>query len=235
MFEKIAVVTGGNRGIGFEICRQLALQKIHVILASRNVTKGLAAAEVLRKENLIIEFHQLDVTDGASILRLARDLNRCDILVNNAGIFIDSINASGSWPSIFNTSIDVIRRTMETNVYGPILLCQAIVPLMKKNHYGRIVNLSSGMGQLASMNGGSPAYRISKTAINVVTRILADELRGENILVNSMSPGWVRTDMGGPNAPRKPEEGADTAVYLATLPDNGPTGGFFEDRKMIEW
>src|SRR3989338_10866458 len=120
---------------------------------------------------------------------------------------------------------------METNVYGPLLLCQAIVPLMKKNNYGRIVNLSSGLGQLSDMNGGYPAYRVSKAAINTLTRIVADEVKNQNILINSMCPGWFKTDMGGPNATRSIPEGADTAVWLATLLDNGPRGKFFRDRK----
>ena len=129
----------------------------------------------------------------------------------------------------------MVREAMETNVYGPMLLCQAFVPLMRKHRYGRIVNLSSGMGQLTHMNGGCPAYRISKTSVNALTRILADELKDENILVNSMCPGWVKTDMGGAGATRELPEGADTAVWLATLPDGGPNGGFFRDRKAFEW
>src|SRR3989338_11173398 len=122
---------------------------------------------------------------------------------------------------------------METNVYGPLLLCQAIIPLMKKNNYGRIINLSSGLGQLSEMNGGHPAYRVSKTAINALTRILNDELKGENILVNSVCPGWVKTDMGGPGATRPVEEGAGTAVWLADLPADGPRGKFFRDKNEI--
>lgn len=128
-----------------------------------------------------------------------------------------------------------MRRGMETNVYGPLRLCQEIVPHMKKRGYGRIVNMSSGMGQLTHMNGGCPSYRLSKAGLNALTRILSEELEGTNILVNCMCPGWVRTDMGGPNATRELPEGADTAVYLATLPEDGPTGGFFRDRKPFEW
>ena len=124
---------------------------------------------------------------------------------------------------------------METNVFGPVQLCLALVPMMKVNNYGRLVNVSSGMGQLSDMNGGYPGYRISKTALNALTRILADELRDANILVNSVCPGWVKTDMGGPDAPRTPNQGANTIVWLATLPDGGPTGGFFRDRQQIDW
>jgi len=131
--------------------------------------------------------------------------------------------------------VETYRETLETNVLGPLALAQALVPFMKRNRYGRIVNISSGMGQLSEMGVGSPAYRVSKTALNALTRILAADLKASGILVNSMCPGWVKTDMGGPTAPRTVEQGADTAVWLATLPDGGPTGGFFRDRKPIPW
>lgn len=239
--NKVAVVTGANRGIGFEVCRQLARKGILVILTSRSEEKGLAACKELEKEELPVRFCQLDVTHAASISRLAgfvqKEFGRCDILVNNAGVLLDK-KGSGDidFPSIFTCKIDTIRQTMETNVYGPILLCQALVPLMKKNNAGRIVNVSSGMGQLSEMNGGYPGYRISKTAVNTVTRILNDELEGTNIFVNSVCPGWVKTDMGGPGATRSVPEGADTIVWLATLSDdNGPRGKFFRNRKEIAW
>lgn len=236
--DKIAVVTGANRGIGFEICRQLAKKGILVILTSRDEKKGLTACKELEKEERPVRFHQLDVTHAGSIQTfksfLEKEFGRCDILINNAGIFPDK-SANNKPPSVFSAQPSTIREAMETNVYGPLLLCQALVPLMQKDNYGRIVNLSSGMGQLTDMNGGYPGYRISKTAINALTRILNDELMGSNILVNSMCPGWVKTDMGGPNAPRSVEEGADTAIWLATLPDNGPRGKFFRDRKEIPW
>jgi NAD(P)-dependent dehydrogenase (short-subunit alcohol dehydrogenase family) len=134
-----------------------------------------------------------------------------------------------------DSKLDVYRDTLETNLFGPLQLAQAVVPLMKAKRYGRIVNFSSGLGQLSEMAAGTPAYRISKTALNALTRILAAEFQGSNILVNSMCPGWVRTEMGGDGAPRTPEQGADTALWLATLPDDGPTGGFFRDRKPIAW
>lgn len=238
--QKIAVVTGANRGIGFEICRQLAKKGILVILTSRDEAKGLSACKKLAKEELNLKYHQLDVMQASGINQLAqflaKEYSRCDILINNAGVFLDAKQPDETkFPSVFSAELDTLRATMETNVYAPLLLCQAIIPLMKQNHYGRIVNLSSGLGQLSDMNGGYPAYRISKTAINALTRILNDELQGSNILVNSMCPGWVKTDMGGPNAPRSVEEGADTAVWLATLPDGGPRGKFFRDRKEIPW
>jgi NAD(P)-dependent dehydrogenase (short-subunit alcohol dehydrogenase family) len=230
--QKIAVVTGANRGIGFEICRQLARQGVHVILTSRNEAKGTTACRKL-EERLDVRCHQLDVTDPESIDRLEgflrEEYGRLDILVNNAGVMLDKR------ASAFQVELDTVRETMETNVYGPLLLCQTLVPLMKRHGYGRVVNVSSGMGQLANMGSGDLAYRMSKTCLNALTRILGAELSRTNILVNAVSPGWVRTDMGGPNAPRSVEEGADTAVWLATLPDDGPQGGSFHDRRAIPW
>jgi NAD(P)-dependent dehydrogenase (short-subunit alcohol dehydrogenase family) len=157
-------------------------------------------------------------------------LGRADVLVNNAGVMLD-----GGGRRIADLSLDVLQATLEVNLYGALRVTQALLPMMRRHRYGRIVNLSSGLGQLADMGSGTPAYRISKTALNAFTRILAAELEGTNIKVNSLCPGWVRTDLGGPNAPRSVEEGADTAVWLATLPDKGPSGGFFRDRKRIAW
>lgn len=233
---KIAVVTGGNRGLGLEACRQLARAGAKVILASRDPLKGEAAARTLREqEGLSVTPYPLDVTDPESVRRLAdfigREFGRVDILINNVGVFKDSDDpATGS---AFNTNLAIVRETFETNVNGPLMVSQTLIPLMKGS--GRVVNVSSGMGQLSEMNGGSPGYRLSKAALNALTRIFADELKDTNIKVNSVCPGWVRTDMGGPNAPRSPKEGTDTIVWLATLPDDGPTGGFFRDRKPIPW
>jgi len=230
--QRIAVVTGGNRGIGLEICRQLAQLGYQVVLTSRDEVQGLGAQQRLVAEGAEVGYHPLDVTDAESVHRLAEVLQqaygRVEVLVNNAGVMLDDRD-------VLEADLDIVRATMETNVYGPWRLAQALVPLMQQHGYGRIVNLSSGMGQLSGMGSHRPAYRLSKTALNALTRILAAELQGSNILVNSMSPGWVRTDMGGPSAPRSVEEGADTAVWLATLPDDGPTGGFFQDRKPIPW
>lgn len=231
--QRIALVTGGNRGIGFEICRQLAQQQIEVILTARNVEKGQNAAQALQAEGLAVRFHPLDVTEANSIRRLGKSVadesGQLDILINNAAIFIDS--------GIPGLEVDLafVRQTMETNFYGPLRLCQLFVPLMRRNRYGRIVNMSSQMGALAGMSGRSLAYRTSKTALNALTAILANELRGSNILVNAMDPGWVRTDMGGNYAPRTIQQGANTAIWLATLPDNGPTGGFFRDQRPAAW
>ncbi len=236
--QRVALVTGANKGIGLEITRGLAAQGYKVILTARDEARGGAAAEALKKDGLDVVFHQLDVTDPAGVRRVAefveKELGRLDVLVNNAGVYLDK-GANFDGGGVLSSDLEVVKKTMEANFYGPLRLCQALAPLMKKNGYGRIVNMSSGMGQLHDMGSGSFAYRLSKTAINVLTRVLANELAGSNILVNSASPGWVRTDMGGPSAPQTPAQGADTPLFLATLPDNGPTGGFFKDRERMEW
>lgn len=232
--QQVAVVTGGNRGIGFEICRQLAQREIRVVLTSRDAAKGGTAFNKLLDAGLPVAFHQLDVTSARDIAALAAfvtaEFGRVDVLINNAGVMIDPHGSR-----LLDATLETYRDTLETNVLGPLALTQALLPLMKTHHYGRIVNISSSLGQLSDMGTGTPAYRISKTALNALTRIGAAETRASNILVNSMSPGWVKTDMGGPNAPRSVAQGADTAVWLATLPDGGPTGGFFFDRKPIPW
>ena len=233
--KRIAVVTGANRGIGFEVCRQLARRgDVKVVLTSRNEEKGKAAAEKLAAEGLAVEFHRVDVTDGETIGALASSLeathSRCDVLVNNAGVMLDPRGSRA-----LDAKPETFANTLEVNFLGPLRLAQALVPLMKRNGYGRIVNFASGLGQLADMGTGTPAYRVSKTALNALTRMLSAELNGSGILVNSMCPGWVRTDMGGAQAPRTVEQGADTAVWLATLPVDGPTGGFFRDRKPMTW
>lgn len=158
-------------------------------------------------------------------------------MINNAGVLLDNSRhpPDPEGVSLFRTNLDIIRASMETNTYGAIRMIQRFVPLMKQQNYGRIVNLSSGMGQLSEMNGGWPGYRLSKTALNAVTRIVADVLQGLNILINSVCPGWVKTDMGSPDAELSVEEGADTILWLATLPDDGPTGSFFRERQRIEW
>ncbi len=242
MDKRVAVVTGGNRGMGLETCRQLAREGLKFVLASRDQAKGEEAAAELRKENEGAEVvaHQLDVTDGASVSRFAgfvgETFGRLDVLVNNAGIIADSNDPSdAAAASIFVTQLETMRESMETNAFGPMRLCQALVPLMRENGYGRVVNVSTGMGQISDMNGGWLGYRVSKASLNAITRILADELKDTNILVNALCPGFVRTDLGGPNAPRSIEEGVVTTIWLATLPDDGPTGGFFRDRKPIAW
>ncbi len=227
---RVALVSGGNRGIGLEIVRQLAEMGITTILGSRDEEKGRTAAEGMNG-NVVVK--RLDVIDEDSVDRLASfvedEFGRLDILVNNAGIANDSGQRG------VDADLGSVREALEANVFGAWRLCKVFVPLMQRNGYGRIVNISSGMGALNDMGGGSPAYRVSKTALNALTRILASELRGSGILVNSVCPGWVRTDMGGSDASRSVKEGADTPIWAATLPDNGPTGGFFRDRRPVSW
>jgi NAD(P)-dependent dehydrogenase (short-subunit alcohol dehydrogenase family) len=234
---KIAVVTGGNRGMGLETCRQLARRGMRVVLASRDAAKGEAAAAYLRAEGLEVVPQPLDVADEASIARLTafveRELGRLDILINNAGIVRGPDEPRDAALDTFKATAAGFRAVLATNLLGPFLLCQALVPLMRGE--GRIVNVSSGMGQLSEMGGGWPAYRASKAGLNALTRIFAHDLAGTRIKVNAVCPGWVRTDMGGPNAARSVEEGVATTVWLATLPDDGPSGGFFRDQRPIPW
>jgi NAD(P)-dependent dehydrogenase (short-subunit alcohol dehydrogenase family) len=227
---RVALVSGGNRGIGLEVCRKLADRGLAVILGSRNEESGKKVAQNLSGS---VVARQLDVADEDSVDRLAsfveEEFGRLDVLVNNAGISNDHGQRG------MDADLRRVREALEANLFGAWRLCKVAVPLMQRGGYGRIVNVSSGMGALEDMGGGSPGYRISKTALNALTRILASELRGSGILVNSVCPGWVQTDMGGSSAPRPVEEGADTLVWAATLPNNGPTGGFFRDRRPIPW
>jgi NAD(P)-dependent dehydrogenase (short-subunit alcohol dehydrogenase family) len=232
--NKIAIVTGGNRGIGREIARQLMKADILVVVGCRSEPKAAMTVDDLKREGPNIAGHQLDVNDTKSVRRFVEHVEKHhgapSILVNNAGVYPESTEAK-----VVDTTTAVWRETFETNLFGAVRMCREVVPLMKKIRYGRIVNISSGLGQLHQMGEGSPAYRVSKAALNALSRTLAAEVAGSGILVNSMSPGWVKTDMGGEEAPRSVEEGADTAVWLSTLPSNGPTGQFFRDRKVIPW
>jgi len=228
----VTLVSGSNRGIGREVARQLAELGHHVIVTARNADAAADTARALSDGGrLSIQAEQLDVADPVSVERLGdrllREPGRLDALVNNAGV----MGEVGS--NVATAPLDDAHGTMETNLFGAWRLTQALLPLLRRSPSARIVNVSSGAGQLADMNGGYPGYRVSKTALNALTRVLSNEESG--ILVNSICPGWVRTDMGGAGAPRSVEEGADTAVWLATLPDDGPTGGFFRNRKPIPW
>jgi NAD(P)-dependent dehydrogenase (short-subunit alcohol dehydrogenase family) len=231
--RRIALVTGGNRGIGREVCRQLGQMGVRVILGSRDRAKGEAAANELKADGVAVEPRQLDVASAQSIrecMSWVRDsVGRMDILVNNAGIMPEDADDDPL------EELEIIRETMQTNVYGALLLTRLATPIMKSRRYGRIVNLSSSMGALSEMGAGYIAYRLSKAGINVVTRVTAAETEGMGILVNSLDPGWVKTSMGGPRAPRTLEQGAETIIWLATLPESGPTGLFFRDRQPIPW
>ncbi len=230
---RVALITGANRGIGFEIARQLARLGIIAVIGSRDLAKGHQAAEGFKSEGLDAPVVQLDVDDPSSIAKGVAEANsffgRIDILVNNAGILTDKAKL------VLEIDPAEVEALFRSNTIGPLRMIQAVAPGMKERGYGRIVNLSSKLAQLKDMAGGYPGYRISKTALNALTRVAAAEFGPGNIKVNAMSPGWVKTDMGGPDATRTVTEGADTAVWLATLPDDGPTGGFFDSRKAIAW
>ena len=230
---RVALVTGANRGIGLEICRQLAEKGFVVLLTARQSAKATAAAKKL-KDAGTFEPLVLDVADPNSIKKsaseVARQYGRLDVLVNNAGINYDT------WETAEKADINrTVMETIATNLLGPWRMCQAFLPLLRKSAAGRIVNVSSESGSLARMGAGPPAYQVTKAALNALTRTLAAELREAGILVNAVCPGWVATDMGGANAPRSVKAGAAGIVWAATLPDNGPTGGFFRDGKPLPW
>ena len=223
---KAALVTGANKGIGFEVARHLAARDFHVFLGARNRAAGEKATRNIGGN---ATFVQLDVTDGASISAAKKAVDHLDVLINNAGVMEDGDE------NLLTLDAEILRRTLETNTLGALRVAQAFVPLLSKSKDARIINVSSGGGQLSDMGTWSPAYCISKTALNAVTVQLANALRDKSIPVNSVCPGWVRTDMGGKNAPRSVEEGADTIVWLATEAPRNLTGKFLRDRKEIPW
>jgi NAD(P)-dependent dehydrogenase (short-subunit alcohol dehydrogenase family) len=230
---RVALVTGANRGLGLETSRQLLAQGLKVVLSGRDEDALVRATATLGRHGDRVMTVRMDVVDVDSIkaaqAAVERGFGRVDVLVNNAGVLIAEHDEVLSIPS------EAYRRTFETNVFGVIEVCRVFAPAMARAGYGRIVNVSSGAGQLTTMSTYAPAYSMSKTALNAFTRILAHTYRAKGVLVNAVDPGWVRTDMGGPSAPRSPREGADTISWLATLPDDGPSGGFFHDRRAIEW
>jgi NAD(P)-dependent dehydrogenase (short-subunit alcohol dehydrogenase family) len=221
--SRVALVSGTNRGIGAEIARELAADHGFLVYAGARNPGEVAGIDG-------VEPIELDVTKQATVdaarERIESDSGRLDALVNNAGIYGDPVGAG-------DYDIDRAHEVLEVNTFGPWRLIEAFLPLLRESDAPRIVNVSSGAGQLSDMNGGRAAYRVSKAALNALTRTLASDERW--VKVNTMCPGWVRTDMGGAGAPRSVEEGADTAIWLATLPDDGPTGGFFRNRKPIPW
>jgi NAD(P)-dependent dehydrogenase (short-subunit alcohol dehydrogenase family) len=219
----VALISGASRGIGAEIARELAAGHGFVVYAGGRNPQDVSSHHGLERL-------QLDVTDQASVDaardRIESEVGHLDALVNNAGIYGDPTGAA-------DYDLDRAHEVLEVNTFGPWRLIEAFLPLLRRSDQPRIVNVSSGAGQLSDMNGGRAAYRVSKAALNALTRTLASDERW--VKVNTMCPGWVRTDMGGAAAPRSVEQGADTAVWLATLPDDGPTGGFFRDRTPIPW
>lgn len=232
MNQRIALVTGANRGIGFEVCRQLAEQGFTVLLTARNPDKALHAAEKLQAEGLTVLPQQLDITDAESIAkardRVAHEFGHLDALVNNAAIDYDTDQ------HVLTADMDRVRRVYETNTLGTWHATQAFLPLLRKSRHGRIVNVSSGAGSFKAMNGNTPAYSLSKFALNGLTLMMANALKGSGILVNAICPGWVATDMGGAGGRAIPLGGA-SVVWGVTLPDDGPSGGFFRDGKPIKW
>ena len=220
----VALVTGANRGIGLEVCRQLADRGVRVVLGSRDAGKGERAVAALGTARRTVLPCQLDVTDAGSIerarARVAAEFDRLDVLVNNAAILYDT------WQRVLDADLAQVREALETNTFGAWSIVRAL--------HARVVNVSSEAGSLAAMGGGTPAYSLSKAALNALTRMLAAELRREGILVNAVCPGWVATDMGGSGG-RPVAAGAASVVWAATLPDDGPTGGFFRDGRPLPW
>jgi NAD(P)-dependent dehydrogenase (short-subunit alcohol dehydrogenase family) len=227
--DRTALVTGGNRGIGYEACRQLARAGLRVVLTARDAARGEGAAGALRDEGLKVLFEQLDVTDGGSVEACARRLSDAgtdiDVLVNDAGVYPTE--------GVFQVDEETFRGALEINTLRSFRTCRAFVPAMVRRGYGRVVNVSSGGGSFGE-GIGPVAYGASKAALNALTVKVAEAARGD-VKANAMCPGWVRTDMGGAGAPRSPEQAADTLVWLATLPPDGPNGGFFRDRRPIPW
>jgi NAD(P)-dependent dehydrogenase (short-subunit alcohol dehydrogenase family) len=226
----VAVVTGANRGIGREVCRQLAERGYLTVLGARDAQKGERAARDLGSPNVVA--HQLDVSEDASVGTFAQWLDqehgRCDVLVNNAAVDYDTDQRAAS------ADLARVRDDMATNVFGAWRMTQVLLPLLRKSDHPRVVNVSSGAGSLSEMRGGAPAYKVSKVSLNALTRMLGAELRGDGVLVNSVCPGWVATDMGGGGG-RPVADGAAGIVWAATLPDDGPTGGFYRDGRPVPW
>jgi len=237
--RRIALVTGANRGIGRATAYQLAVRHdMHILLGVRNIAQGNSVAREITAAGGSATVHQLDITNPQQIKQLARELTerfgRLDVLVNNAAILLET--DENATPG--TVRMEAVRSTFETNFFGAWALTQAVLPLMRQHHYGRVVNMSSGIAAFQENDAPgemAPAYRISKAALNALTVSLAAEMRGMNILVNAACPGYVRTETHNLDAERTTDEGTDTPVWLATLPENGPTGGIFRDRQRIPW
>ncbi|MGO0059431.1 SDR family oxidoreductase [Brevibacillus fluminis] len=231
--RKIALVTGGNRGVGYELCKQLALRGYTVILTSRDAEKGHEAAQKLNDSALDVSFVQMDVDTPESIRQAAITVNerygRVDVLINNAGVYLDENEG------MLTMDPSILKQTMTTNFFGAYHVIRSFIPLMQKQGYGRVINVSSEYGALSEMSDqGAGAYKLSKFALNGLTQLVAAEIKGD-IKINAVDPGWVRTDMGGPSAPRTPKQAAESILWLATIGPEGSNGEFFRDGKRIDW
>ena len=230
--KRIALITGANRGIGFEVSRQLGAIGYTVLLGCRSPARGRAAQEALRAENIEATSIELDMADAASIEAAAAQVEQgyshLDVLVNNAGIHYDT------WQRACNADMTIVQEAITTNTLGPWRLSIALLPVLRRSQAPRIVNVSSGGGSIASMSGKTPAYSVSKAALNAVTRMLARDLEGEGILVNAVCPGWTQTEMGDWGG-RPVADGAKGVVWAATLDSSGPSGEFFQDMRPVPW
>lgn len=228
----IALVTGANRGMGLATSEKLASLGYHVIMVGRNTTELKQECERLIQKNYSVEFFVADVANenntNALIQHVIKTFGHVDVLINNAGVYKEE-------GSIFNATSEEMKSTFETNTMGPYHLMKGIVPLMKKNGFGRVVNVSSGLGAFDSASSNCPAYCVSKVSLNMLTKLFAQETSGTNVKINSVCPGWVRTKMGGSAAPRSIEQGISGIVWAATLNDEGPSGGFFRDGEALDW
>ncbi|MDR4945991.1 SDR family NAD(P)-dependent oxidoreductase [Neobacillus cucumis] len=231
--KQVALVTGGNRGIGYELVKQLALKGFQVILTSRDPKMGHEAAQKLKELNLDVSFVEMAVDNQESIHQAAMTVNerygRLDVLINNAGVYLEENKKLVAMDS------SILERTMATNFYGPYYVIRSFIPLMEKQAYGRIINISSEYGAMSDLSyPGVGAYKLSKFALNGLTQLVAAEISGD-IKINAVDPGWVSSDMGGPSAPRTPRQAAELILLLATIGPEGPNGGFFRDGKQIPW
>ncbi|AOH57390.1 short-chain dehydrogenase (plasmid) [Peribacillus muralis] len=231
--KQTALVTGANRGIGYELVKQLALNGFRVILAGRNPEMGHEAAREIWESNLDVSFVVMDVTNQESIRQAAITVNerygRLDVLINNAGVYLDENE------KLLNMNPSILEKTMATNFFGAYHVIHSFIPLMEKQDFGRIINLSSEYGAMSEMaHQGVGAYKLSKLALNGLTRLVAAEIKGD-IKINAVDPGWVSSDMGGPSAPRTPKHAAESILWLATIGPEGPSGGFFRDEIQIPW
>ena len=230
---KVALVTGGNRGIGYELVRQLAMDGFKVILTSRNSESGHKAVQKLKDSHLDVSFLTMDINNQTSIGQAAATVSeqygRLDVLINNAGIYLDENQ------KLVDMEPSVLEKTLETNFFGAYHVIRSFIPLMEQQAYGRIINVSSEYGAMSEMSSpGVGAYKLSKLILNGLTQLIAAESTND-IKINAVDPGWVSSDMGGPSAPRTPEQAARSILWLATIGTEGPSGGFFKDEKQIDW